>query len=824
MISALMTAVVLAAVCSSDGLEIPCNRSSSSHPFMPFVVASNQTYTLTNCIFHQPLTQQQQVAPFVYLSTHTSAAVVEHVHIDVVGGDVIPLLTFSASTVTVRNVSVALRGVRMLPYSETRLGDAPPLSMLCMGASASSAFTLQSLSTISMLVENTTIDVTTITSFSSTSSLLVLSVNAQAVGAVVDTVDVVVRSSNLSLRVGGTSSQNKVGLARVIAAYRVSNVAFLVQGSAVRLILDTSLVEVNYNSIKAAFLSIMCPNWQPCFIFNITFVAGADTNLGAGNGNVFAATTTTFILDHSLPGTFSNSSGGDDGVDETAAIVSLSDFIYLDNVTITIHQHTDVALSCRCVSRCDDTRSGGKSSSMRARMLEMSGPKHYAAAISHVALNVSDSIIFVNASKTAVVVSLDTFSELRGLNVIIERCVVVMKSTNLVIGSATRNQALFEISGADNTSGIDVMVRDVDVLCTIQSGGCFLVVSTIVNMLGNISFATVQCRNVTLTVYAVNGTATATVPLIAAVTMVSSLISVGPQDPKWVKPGLMMHVMISNSSLISTHTTDLPMPLFVAMVVSVIAAVNVVRSLTNCSITLVNTHVLRQSPSTNGAATWFPRPGDVHLNATTHVSLLEIVSTVVSASGNHLLLSFLADLLNVPPISHTNVSTIIDGNCTVAYDEQLVPSATDSVAFVNLPTVANRCTYLIQDSWPSRHRATFGAPIGSIGDVLLANSSVTVRRMSGLSMLLFALLQPLVVRGDSVVTFDNITLTARHFGLPMHSYAIGAYKANITVTQSPLRSTALSAVFAVQRCAFTNFAAHVYGHKCDTNGGPGHAA
>jgi hypothetical protein len=48
-------------------------------------------------------------------------------------------------------------------------------------------------------------------------------------------------------------------------------------------------------------------------------------------------------------------------------------------------------------------------------------------------------------------------------------------------------------------------------------------------------------------------------------------------------------------------------------------------------------------------------------------------------------------------------------------------------------------------------------------------------------------------------------MARHHPGLPMHSYAIGADSANITVTPSPLRSTALSPVFVVQRCAFTNF-------------------
>jgi hypothetical protein len=288
--TALMTAVMLAVGFwsgSSDGLEIPCNRSSASQS-TPFAVASNQTYTLTNCHYYQLLTQQQQVAPFVYLNTATAAAVVEHVHIDVVGGDVIPLLTFSASVVSVRNVSVTLRGVRMLPYIETRLGNAPPLSILCIGA-ASGASTMQRVSSVSMLVENTTIDVTTVTSntsFSTTSSLLVLllSVDAQADGAVADTVNVVVRSSNVSLRVGGTSFRNKVGFARINVGNQaiVSRVAFLVQGSAVRLTMDTSLVVVYYENINPAFLLVQTQRSLDFAMANITFVAeGADSSSGS---------------------------------------------------------------------------------------------------------------------------------------------------------------------------------------------------------------------------------------------------------------------------------------------------------------------------------------------------------------------------------------------------------------------------------------------------------------------------------------------------------------------------------------------------------------
>jgi hypothetical protein len=546
---------------------------------------------------------------------------------------------------------------------------------------------------------------------------------------------------------------------------------------------------------------VECQRYQSCTVANITFVVEA-----AGiNSGALSATPSALTLDHSLPGTFLNSSGLDDGPNENAAIVSLNNFLDLNTVTITIHEHTDVSLSCRCGSRCTDTRNGGRSL-MRGAIVRVSGQSQTPAVstIVDVLINVSDAALTVNAPKTTLGITVDTFISLSGLHVILDRCVVVMESTNLDIGRASRSQALLEISTAHNTTGVNVLARDVDLTFTIENGGCSLTVSNVLSLLDSISFATIRMVNVQLVVAGVDGTAI-TITAVVLLTTMTSLINVAVQDPTWAQPGSNISISISDSSLTATHTTDLPQLFFIAAVFSTIAAVNVVRSLEHCSIALTNTHVLRQYPLTAGPASWLVGASTVHVNATALVSLLDVASVAIATAPS--LAPFVALIFGDKSFSsvHTNVQTSITDNCTVAYDEQLVPSATDSVAFINLPTASSRCTYLIQDSWPSRHRATFGAPIGSFGDALIADSSVTVRRMSGVSMLLFAFLQPLVVRGDSQISFDNISLTARHFGLPMHSSAIGAHTANITVTPSPLRSTAVSAVFVVRRCAFTNF-------------------
>ncbi|CUG87149.1 membrane-associated protein, putative [Bodo saltans] len=824
------------------GFEIPCDSSKYSN-LNPFEITSHQSYTLTNCKYRSSeITQgtSSPPPPFVYLMINKSLTTLESIRVDVVGGDVIPLLLFSEYSAVneMKKILIRLNGVRLLNYIENRSSDAPSLSIISTN--------VQRISNISMIVTNSTVDITTVTSnatykgAASSVIVLLLNVNPQiGYEFSANIVNVTIQSSNISVRVEGTSPSNIVAFVRISAGSRASidQVAFHVVGSAMKLIVNATLVVVDYRPIAPAFFSIRCSFWEPCFVSRITFVAEratipaavgeSDVLTSVGDGGELVPfgelTTTHLVLDQTVPGTFSNRSGGDEGTDDTAALVFVNNFLNASAISIVIHQNTTVFVGCNCGQRCDSALDSGKAS-VRARVADISGrtQTQSTSAITRILFNMTDAHLVVTAPKTALGITVDTFISLEGLIVLFERCVIAFQSTNLNIGQGTRNQAFLEVSAADNTTGLNVLIRDVTGVFDVENGGCFIVISTAVNLLGNISRATIVLTRVKLTVNAVLGTAAVLQPFfdqpsftVTALTTGASLINVAPHDPNYGLDGAELNLYITNSSLDATHTTDLP-AVFLALIVSIIAVVNAARSLENCTVTLTNTHVVRHFSYSAGPASWM-RGTDVHFNTTALVNLINIAAVVAATSS---LASAFAPLLGGGSY-HTNISTSIVANCTVSYDEALVPSSSDSVSFINLPTMSNRSTYMISNSWPSRAK-TFGAPIGCIGGAqLLGNSRITVEHMSGVSMLLFVFLQPFEAQVGSQIIFDNISATARDFQLRMNKFTIGSEtwngpkaKLKIGVLQHSTTSTQ-PPVLLIQRCSFHNFASLIMAEAVD---------
>ncbi|CUG49779.1 GPI-anchored surface protein, putative [Bodo saltans] len=99
---------------------------------------------------------------------------------------------------------------------------------------------------------------------------------------------------------------------------------------------------------------------------------------------------------------------------------------------------------------------------------------------------------------------------------------------------------------------------------------------------------------------------------------------------------------------------------------------------------------------------------------------------------------------------HENVTVIVEGNCSIAYsgkanEAQQLPSSSDRVAVLCLPSVANLSTYIIQDvprgsedaptipsssSLITTELVAFGSLIASTGGTALVNANITVRRVA----------------------------------------------------------------------------------------------
>lgn len=286
----------------------------------------------------------------------------------------------------------------------------------------------------------------------------------------------------------------------------------------------------------------------------------------------------------------------------------------------------------------------------------------------------------------------------------------------------------------------------------------------------------------------VNGT-TNEIASIASITMCTSIINLLMQAQGYSNVGVGLSLTAVNSSVTAAHSTALPnTPVFYAVALSIVSVVNIVRALTNSSITVDNAHIHRSFLEPTTTTTMVPQ--GVQTNITTVLNFCDTMSALIAAYPPALIvIDVFKSLGEGTPstITHINKTVTLTSNCTVTYDIAASPTYYDTLALIVLPGISDRCTYVIEDSTPPQYSSIKGAVVGALGLTQIVNSTVKASRIVGLAMLLVGSLQSIMLEGTgTMIQFENVSLECAfdaEIGAPQFQYAIGMLPpATINVT------------------------------------------
>jgi hypothetical protein len=139
---------------------------------------------------------------------------------------------------------------------------------------------------------------------------------------------------------------------------------------------------------------------------------------------------------------------------------------------------------------------------------------------------------------------------------------------------------------SDNATNVIIVVQRTTITCFIESGDCAIAYSSVVGVLDNISHASIHVADVVMTSRIINGTAPILRCVFAALTMTTHIVYAAMYTAAYAKTGVNITITVVNATLDVIHATTLPPgPLFM-LVLSTASIVNVVRALTNCSISV----------------------------------------------------------------------------------------------------------------------------------------------------------------------------------------------------------------------------------------------
>jgi hypothetical protein len=772
----------VAALCIAAGstapIEIPCTTTANSSTFF---VSSNNTYTLTDCMSD---------LLFIDLTpTQTSSMILfENVTVRVVGGNVLPRLRASSThwvPLSIRNVAIIMIGAQVADDVMMATAGEPALTMLDVSSGTTT------VSGVSVTFVNASLQLVVGTANGAparVAPLMLLAPGASQTTTTLQDVALVVENSFISLNVSinGASNNDSPIYANLVVMSSVSITRSGVMKNIQMSVVNSTLVLVML-SVNPPAVSLF--QYMEASMFSVrSVVAVGDVFLQGASFHANMGSNLTLFCR-----VVRNTS-------DASAVVAIGEGMRaVEDVVVHMHNVT-ASVETDCDANCGVVNGAYQ----RARLVGIAGDNWF-TIMRNITVVVRGSAMRIKTPRTANFITVQENAALDALLINVSDCSVQSTSSEFNVGEGPRAQTVVGVS-SDNATNVRIVARQLHVVFTGGSGNCLLATSSVVSVLDNISNARIDVVDVVVIARIINGTATI-LGLLAMITINTNIVYLGMQNPVYVNTGNDITINVVNVTLDAIHAPTLPPGPLYMLAVSIASIVDLVRSLTNCSIAVANSHVVRSPlPSAPLLARVLP-PFGTHLNVTAVVALFDAAYAALTTNGylSQLELLIYSQLGGVPAqIVHTNVTTRITSNCTVSYIT--VPDASDNIALIMPPSVSRRCTYIILATSAASVALPVGAVVAAVGQSRIVNSTITARHVHCLAMLLFASLEPIIFEGSlTSLVFDNVSVHRGDYGLDMNKYAIGTEATTIdALVDSP---TDQSQFLTIHRCVFRGFTA-----------------
>jgi hypothetical protein len=594
------------------GLEIPCTTTANRSTFF---VVSSVNYTLTDCVSDLLFID---LAP-----TQTiSITVLENVTVHVVGGNVLPRFRATGSNwvpPSIQNVHVMVDGAHV-SHNVTMTTDSEPAhTMLDI-----SGGTITTVIGVSVTFVNASLRLVVGTSNGArvrVAPLMLLVVGGGQGTATLRDVAVVVENSLISVNVSINGASNSVSNS-LVAMSSLSVVRSGLMEQIQMSVVNSTLVLAKmseapasgfYSGADATLFSVRCDESAA----NVVELRGVSVVLSVG------AKVTVLCR---VPRISS----------DTAAVVSIGCGMHvMEGVTVDV-SNTVALVENRCGSDCG----------VAVNVLSQQNPFPLARVINlcgivavtdmrNITVVVVASTMIIDSPKSAVFITVQGSAALTGLLINASDCLVRVSSSELNVGEASRTQVLAEVMSINNATNVQIVVQRITIAGFIESGDCAIAYSSVVGVLDNISHASIHVADVVVTSRIINGTAPILRSVFAALTMTTHIVYVAMYTPAYVNTGVNISITVVNATLDVIHATTLPTGPLYMLVLSTASIVNAVRSLTNCSIAVADSHVVRSPhPSGPPLAGVLPFSG-ASFNASAVVNLCDVTKLLCRQTSNY---------------------------------------------------------------------------------------------------------------------------------------------------------------------------------------------
>ncbi|CUG48042.1 Hypothetical protein, putative [Bodo saltans] len=775
-------------ISSVSSIEIPCINSTSvaaNSSITPFPLVSNQSYTLTNCMSD---------VVFIDIALRSPLFVFENVTVRVTGGTVLQRLSTALSNTSssaVRNIHVVVEQAHVTGDLFVSSGVSLPLTMLDI---SSGTTTVQNIS-VSVADSSLRFGVTTANGAAAVVAPLLFlrpgSTQRFTPSTILSGVTMLVVNSFLSVNVSINGASNNQQNTIVMASLSMtqSGVMELIQATTLNSTFVLIMVSAQppeplfYQGTDAAILLIRSDG--EARTANVA-LRGASLSIGAKTNITVRCRVPRKSNDVVAAVTIGNSMQSVEGAE-----------IFMDESLAMIENV--------CGSNC----SFKDASHPRARVVCIAqNTAESNLVLSNIRIVCANSTLMIDTPASALFITVQNNAALRGLLINVSKCSAQASSSNLNIGSFSRTQAVVDVSSSGNATEVYVSVRQLTATFFAESGDCMIASSTVVGALDNISYSRIEVVDVVVTSRTMNGTIFTLYGVLAPITMGTSIVNIAMQSTASLSVGVDLLISVTNATLDVLHATTVPTGPQVLLVVSIASIVNVVRLLTNSTISVANSHIVRSFPSTYSSLAGVVPGVGARYNITAVVNLFDATSAILGI--NPQLTTFASLMYNKsggqpPTIVHINVSTRVMKNCTVSYN--IAPQSTDCVALVMSPGVSNMCTYTIEDTQPLPLKLPVGSIFGAMGQSRLVNSNITARRVRGLFALMFSSFKPTSFEGPlTTLMFNDISLQYADYGIPMYRYPIGSQDTAFVVDmQERFAGRRHSAVLTITHSLFKGF-------------------
>ncbi|CUG47331.1 membrane-associated protein, putative [Bodo saltans] len=781
---------------ASNNITIPCVNSTDDNTPQPFV-QSHSNYTLINCT--SDLIFIDLAANTTAPSSSTTFGVLENVTICVLGGTVLPRLYFSSTTM-MQNVNIFVVGVNvtngLISPGASQSSSSPVMSIVDISGSSGN---IVSIRNIAITIEKSEL---TLKANATAGGGIVVSplmyLVSTAKDVVISGVSLTILDSHISLHVNiselaGTVEHNIVALAAV-------GLPSLGSMGHLRLVVMSSSLTLSMIATEPTLGKYV--DTDP----TIFYVRAVNNELSYLSPNAIATNLTDAVF------TFSNASSFNvsvvvPGTNDAASVLSIRFFSVVENILVTVQNKTKMSVECVCGgSTCAAVQERYPS----ARIVETS----FAATMTGITLNAQHATFMLNTPRLALAFTWQNALILRNVTLMVADCSFSAVSVHLNVNLASRTQSLIDISSNDHATAVFVLVANSTIDFRIESGACKVAIGAVVGLLDNVSFSSVQVDNVTVTSSLIDGTAiVVNNTFITMLTMLTTIVNLAMQFPAYANTGQHIQINVRHSSVDATHSTKIneSAVTFLAIVVSLVSVVNIVRNMSDSTVYVEAVHVRQLFPPAASSLQGIPpvNPGNVLWNITTLANYFDATSTVLDTLNlaPQIVEEFLGG--TPPTAGHTNMTTTIAGNSSVTWAPTIISSSSsssDHVALVTLPGVSIGASFQLSRSSTiggASSKYGIGSVLASIGKVTLRNSVVNASEISGVAMLLFVSVDALTLDGDdTALRFQKIEL--QRSAQDGQQFALRASDTT-TIFVSPFGSTTLVPLLFIQQCTFQGF-------------------